>query len=264
MILDGRKVAGKIYESLKKEIEGLKAEGVQPFLVVILVGEDPASVLYVKKKEEKAQSLGIGFQLYHFLTIASQTNLENLIEELNQNVNIHGIIVQLPLPSNFETEKVLKLINPQKDIDGLNGGMPPPTAAAIMEILDHYNINLEGQKVVIIGRGKLVGEPLEKILKAQNINLTVCDSKTADLKAITLSADIIISGAGVPGLLTADMVTEKTVVIDAGTAESSGKLAGDVEKSVYGKVGAYSPVPGGVGPVTVAELYKNLIDAAKK
>lgn len=264
MILDGKSVAEKIYENLEKEIEGLKEKNIRPFLAVVLVGEDPASLLYVRKKEEKAESLGIGFKLYHFSEIISEQEVLNLIADLNRNKNIHGIIVQLPLPQNFNTTKILESIAPKKDIDGLNGGFPPPTTGAILEILRFYNIDLKNKKIVIIGRGKLVGQPLEKILTAQGVEPLVCDSQTPDLKSKTLSGDVIVSGVGEPGLITADMVNENTIVIDAGTAESSGKTVGDVNKSVYEKVASYSPVPGGVGPVTVAMLYKNLIAAAEK
>lgn len=258
MILDGKKVADKIYESLEKEIEGLKEKKIRPFLAVVLVGEDPASLIYVKKKEEKAESLGIGFKLYHFPAMALESDILKTIEELNQNKNIHGIIVQLPLPKNIDTDKILKSIASEKDIERIS-----PAANAILEILRFYDIDFMDKKIVIVGRGKLVGEPLHKMLAAQSIEPQVCDSHTPDLQSKTLSADIIISGVGEPGLITAEMVSPNAVVIDAGTAESSGKLAGDVDKSVYEKVAAYSPVPGGVGPVTVAMLYKNLVEAAK-
>ncbi len=269
MILDGKKVSEKIYEELKKEIGGLKAKGIRPFLAVILVGEAPASLLYVKKKEEKAETLGIGFKLYHFPAIVLEPDVLELIADLNCDPNIHGIIVQLPLPKNIDTNKILKSIDSQKDIERVS-----PAAQAILEILRFYNfikisarshnIDLKNKKIIIVGRGKLVGQPLEKILNEQHLNIEICDSETTDLKSKTLSADIIISGVGEPGLITLDMVSKKAIVIDAGTAESSGKLTGDVDPGVYQKVSAYSPVPGGVGPVTVACLYKNLIEAAKK
>lgn len=255
MILDGRQVADKIYKDLERKIEGLKKQNIQPFLAVVLIGDDPASLLYIKKKEEKADELGIGFKLYHFPTMASEHDVLNLIQDLNQNDSIHGIIVQLPLPKNIDTDKILKSITPEKDIESVS-----PAAQAILEILKYYNIDLNNKKIVIVGRGKLVGQPLEKILKSQNLDFIICDSKTPDLSSQLLSADIIISGVGEPRLISTDMISKKAIVIDAGTAESSGKIGGDVDPAVYEKVKSYSPVPGGVGPVTVAMLYKNLIE----
>lgn len=258
MILDGKLVAQKIYERLEKEIGGLKNKNIQPFLAVILVGEDPASLLYVRKKEERVKQLGIGFKLYHFPAIASESEVLELIGKLNQDNKIHGIVVQLPLPKNFNTAKILKSIDPKKDIENVS-----PAASAILEILHHYNIDFENKKIVLVGHGKLVGQPLHKMLAARAISPLVCDANTYNLKPITLSADIIISGVGEPGLIKADMISEKTIIIDAGTAESSGKTAGDVSPAAYKIAKSYSPVPGGVGPVTVACLFKNLIEAAK-
>lgn len=255
MVLYGQPVADKIYENLKKQINQLNQK---PGLAVVLVGENPASLLYVGKKQEKAQELGIDFKLYHFPSIVPEKDVLTLINKLNQDKNIHGILVQLPLPQSISTDKVLKEIEPKKDIERVS-----PAALAILEILKYYKIDLKNKKIVLVGRGKLVGAPLEKILCGSGLETQVCDSKTPDLKSQTLSADIIISAVGEPGLITAEMISEKAIMIDAGTAESGGKTIGDVEKSVYEKVSAYSPVPGGVGPVTVATLYKNLIEAAE-
>ncbi len=262
MILYGKPVAEAIEEKIIVEIGKLKKIGVTPSLAVVLVGEDPASLIYVKKKEEKAESLGIEFKLYHLSEIASQNNILKLIDNLNKDQQIHGIIVQLPLPKDIDTEKILAAVSLQKDIESVPaspaGGSP--AAQAILEILNYYNIDLKNKKIVIVGRGKLVGKPLEKILTAHGYEPLVCDSKTSDLSSKLLSADIIISGVGEPGLVMPGMVSKSAIVIDAGTAESFGKTVGDVSPEVYEKVYAYSPVPGGVGPVTVAMLYKNLID----
>jgi len=259
MILGGKEVAEKIYKNLEIKIGGLKARGVQPFLAVILVGEDPASLLYVRKKEEKAEELGIGFKLFQYPAMASQKDIINLIDNLNHDTKIHGIIVQLPLPEGLDTNRILSSIDEKKDIELIS-----PAALAILEILAHYNIDLKNKKIVLVGHGKLVGQPLEKLLLARGVEPEICDSKTQDLSSKLLPADIIISAVGKPGLISADMISEKATIIDAGTAESNGSSVGDIDPLVYSKAQSYSPVPGGVGPVTVVILFKNLIEAAKE
>jgi methylenetetrahydrofolate dehydrogenase (NADP+)/methenyltetrahydrofolate cyclohydrolase len=258
LILYGKPVAEAIEEKLKQEIGGLKARGIQPFLAVILVGDNPSSLLYVKKKEEKAEELGIGFKLYHFPTMTSEKEVIELISDLNQNKNIHGLIVQMPLPEGFNADNVLHAISCQKDIEKIS-----PAAQAILEILKFYRIDLKNKKIVLVGHGKLVGEPLEKLLKEQGTKPIICDSKTENLKTQIINADIIISAVGKPGLITAEMVSNKAVIVDAGTAESNGYSVGDVSSDVYQRAAAYSPVPGGVGPVTIMFLMKNLTNNIK-
>lgn len=260
MILSGKPVAEKIYLSLQKDLKKTSRK----YLAVILVGEDPASLSYVKIKEKIAERLGIGFRLYHLSGIASEKEVLELVADLNQNKFVSGIMVQLPLLQSFSEEKILKKIVQEKDIEGFFGKFSPPTAQAILEILKFYQIGLKNKKIVIVGYGQLVGKPLEKLLKKQGLKPIVCDSKTKDLKGKILTADILISAVGIPSLIKKNMVSEKAVVIDAGTAESKGKIAGDIAAEVYEKVFAYSPVPGGVGPVTVACLMRNFIEAAKK
>lgn len=264
MILFGKPVAEKIYQNLERDIQKLRERKIIPSLSVVLVGEDPASLSYVKMKEKIAQHLGINFKLFHLPGIVQEKVVSNLIDELNLNKHISGIIVQLPLPENFNTEKILKKILPQKDIDGFFGAFYPPTAQAILEIFKFYKISLKNKKIVIIGYGRLVGKPLEKLLLSQGLKPIVCDFKTVNLKALTKTADIIITATGVPALIKPEMISQNAVIIDAGTAESGGKIAGDVDLNVYPKIKAYSPVPGGVGPVTVAMLMKNVVGAAKK
>jgi len=254
MILYGRKVAESIYQSLKTDN--------RPFLAVVLIGSDPASILYIKVKEKIAKRLGIGFHLYRLEDNISKEELEGLIARLNQDDKISGIIIQLPLPKKFDTEKILKKILPEKDIDGFQRFFPPPTAQAILEILKYYKIDYKGKNIVILGYGRLVGRPLEYLLKKQGLSATICDSSIPNLKEKTLRADILISATGVPGIIKEDMVSKKAVIIDAGTSESKGKIVGDVDSRVYVKVLAYTPVPGGVGPVTVACLMRNLFEAA--
>lgn len=269
MILYGQPVAEKIYAHLVKEIEQLKVKNIMPQLAVILVGEDPASLKYIQLKEKKAQELGIAFKLYHLPKNAMQKTIEDLITDLNKNKFVHGIIIQLPLPVDFETDKLLGLIQKNKDIDGFLGEYSAPTTAAILEIMKYYNIDLnnlpagrQGKRIVLVGRGKLVGQPLEKFLTAQGYEPLVCDSKTKTLAEKTKEADILISAAGVPGLIKSNMVKDGAVVIDVGTSESNGKMVGDVDAPVYQKNISYTPNHGGVGPVTVAYLMKNLVEAA--
>lgn len=260
MILHGKPVAEKIYQAIQSDLKKISKK----YLAVILVGEDPASLSYIKIKEKIAERLGLNFRLYHLPGIVSEKAVLKLLADLNQNKFIAGIVVQLPLPKGWSDQKILDRVLPEKDIDGFRGGYPSPTAQAILETLKFYKIDLKNKKIVIIGHGQLVGEPLERLLKKQGFKPIVCDSKTKNLKEKTLSADILVSAVGIPGFIKPDMVSEKAVVIDAGTAESKGKIAGDVTKEVYEKVISYSPVPGGVGPVTVACLMRNFVLAAKK
>ena len=263
MILLGKPVVAKIYQNLENDIRELREKKVVPSLGVVLVGEDPASLSYVKMKEKIANRLGIDFQLFHLPGIVPEKTVENLIQDLNLNKYISGIIIQLPLPDNFKTEKILKKVLSAKDIDGFYGNFHPPTAQAILEILKFYGISLKDKKIVIVGHGRLVGKPLKKILVSQSLKPIICDFKTTNLKTLTKSADIIITATGVPALIKPDMVNKNAVIIDAGAAEAGGKIAGDVDPIVYTKIKAYSPVPGGVGPVTVAMLMKNVVEAAK-
>lgn len=254
MILFGKPVAEKIYQSL-----GVKNH---PTMAVVLVCEDPASIAYVHAKEKQAEKLGIDFKLFHLPGIASEKKILEIIEDLNKNKYVNGIIVQLPLPEGIDTDKILAAVTPEKDIDGFSGKFPPPTAQAILEILKFYEIDLKNKKIVIVGYGRLVGKPLAEMFKKKDIQPIICTSNS-DIASETIDADIIVSATGVPGLIKPDMVSKEAVVIDAGTAESKGKINGDVDVGVYEKVSAYTPTPGGVGPVTVACLMRNLIEAAK-
>ncbi len=255
MILYGEPVALEIYQTLSKA----KAS-----LAVILVGEDPVSLSYVHAKEKKALELGINFKLYCFPNIASERQVIELIEKLNSDSEIDGVIVQLPLPKEFDVNRVLKKISPDKDIDGFfSEKFTPPTVCAILEILNHYQIDLKGKKVVIVGHGRLVGKPLATLLQKKGIEPKICTSDS-DIAFETKDADIIISATGVLNLIKPEMVSEKAIIIDAGTAESNGKISGDIDPKVFDKVKSYTPTPGGVGPVTVACLMRNLVEATKK
>lgn len=263
MVLKGLPVAEKIYEKLTEDLEELKAKNQIPCLGVILVGEDPASLTYIRVKEKRAKKLGINFKLFHLSAIVSEKRILQLIDDLNKNRSIDGVVVQLPLSEGLDTDRIIREIMSSKDLDGFSGNFPPPTAQAILEILKFYEIQMKDKKIVIVGFGRLVGKPLVKLLKSQGIKPIICTSNS-DIASETLDADIIVSATGVPGLMKPEMVSEKAVIIDAGTAESQGKIAGDVHPKVFEKVASYTPTPGGVGPVTVACLMRNLVEAAKK
>lgn len=261
MILLGKPVREKILENIKKDILG---NGLKPALAVVLVGSDPASLSYIKVKEKVALGLGIEFHLYKFESNASEQEIVECIEFLNTDVETSGIIVQLPLPAGMDTNKILHTVIKQKDVDGFLGEFSPPTVLSILEILKFYDILLENKNIVLVGHGELVGKPLEKELVKMGLSPIVCDSETKDIKEKIAAGDIIISATGVNGLITEDMVQSNAVVIDAGTAEANGKMTGDITPEVQAKVASYSPVPGGVGPVTVAMLMKNVVEAAER
>lgn len=273
-ILDGNKVAASEFRRVKKDIAAIKSAGFSPRLAVVLVGDDAASLSYIGVKKKKARELGVAFDFHHFQQTLSQEDLCRRIVDINRTRELAGVIVQLPLPEKYSRQQILDCVLPGLDIDGLtsanqtkiSSGSPsylPPTPAAILTILDHYKINLSKKHVVIVGGGDLVGKPLSKILVHRGVTVSVATSKTSDLAALTKRADVLVSGVGSPGLITASMVKAGAVVIDAGTTFVSDdghvRLSGDVDfQNVSGKASWITPVPGGVGPVTVAMLYRNL------
>lgn len=271
--LDGVLVAEKINQDTAKKVEDLILKGIRVKLAVILVGDNPASELYVKLKKKKAEEIGIKAEIIRLDLNIEEKEVIETIEKLNHDKLTHGIIVQLPLPKKMNTEKVLSVIDPVKDIDGLhpenlgkllldNPYVIPPTAGAILEILKEYDIDITGKHVVMVGYGKLVGKPLAAMISLSNKNatLTVCNNATEDLGYYTNQADILISATGVGGLITREMVKEGAIVIDAGTSKVDGKIIGDIEYEDVKKVAGYiTPSKGGVGPVTVAKLLQNLV-----
>lgn len=277
-ILDGVLVAKKINAETKKEIEILKAKGIVPKLAVILVGDDPASKVYVTIKEKKAHKLGIITENINFGKNITTYEVGATIKKLNNDKMTNAILVQLPLPKNIDTEHVLVSIDPVKDVDGLhpkNLGkllldkpfVIPPTPAAILEILKHYKISLEGKHVVLVGYGKLVGKPLAAMISLSNrlATLTVCNHKTKNLAEFTRQADILISATGVANLITKNMVKKDATVIDAGTTKVGGKIVGDIVfDDVVNKVRCITPSRGGIGPVTVAKMLENVVKLAKE
>ena len=268
-VLDGILVAQKINEQTQDDVLKLKAKNINPHLAVILVGEDPASQLYVSIKEKKCQKLGIDFSKYLLPANITEQEILYLIDSLNKDEEIHSIIIQLPLPKQFDSEKIINHIDSKKDADALTKKaiVNAPTAAGIVEMLRFYGVELENKKIVIVGYGKLVGKPLEKILKNdyKDLNIIICDSKTNNLSKITKSADIIISAVGKPHLITQQMVKNDVVIVDAGTSETNGEITGDVDWENLQNIASFiTPVKGGVGPITVAKLLENVVTLTKK
>jgi methylenetetrahydrofolate dehydrogenase (NADP+) / methenyltetrahydrofolate cyclohydrolase len=275
-ILDGEKIASDIKEELKLEIRGLREKGITPGLAVILVGSDPASKVYVGSKKKACEEIGIYSQVLEMPENASEKELLKIVEKLNQDEKTHGILVQLPLPEHIDEEKIIESINPQKDVDCFHpenagklfigvGELIPCTPAGIVEILKRNNIEISGQECVVVGRSNIVGKPMAMMLLAENGTVTIAHSKTKDLGEVTKRADILISAVGKAGLITKDMVKKGVVVVDVGMNRlEDGKLAGDVDfESVKKIASAITPVPGGVGPMTIAMLMKNTVEATK-
>lgn len=260
IIMDGKKLSEEIINSLKDKVKNLG-------LAVILVGNNPASIIYVNMKEKKMKELEIYFEKHHLDENVDETEIINLINQLNNNDKITGILVQLPLPKKFDKEKILDSISPKKDVDCLTSynlgkllkgnDFAPCTPKGIIRLLDEYNINVEGKNIVIINNSNLIGKPLAMMLTNKNATVTICHEKTKNIKEYTLNADIIITATGKHGLITKDMINQP-IIIDAGISKVNDKIVGDCldvkEKSTY-----ITPVPGGVGPMTIAMLIENLL-----
>lgn len=270
-LLDGKKLANKIRGELAKKV---KENELKPNLAVILCGNNEASKIYVNIKSRYCKEVGIDFQEYYLSEDVSEKELLELIEKLNNDKKVNGILVQYPVPKHINLQKVASKILPEKDVDGfnpyniglLNIGNPnfiPCTPYGVMKLLEEYNIDLVGKKAVIIGRSNVVGKPMAECLLNAGATITVCHSKTKDLKAELLNADIIISSAGKRNLVTADMVKDGAIVIDVGTnRDENGKICGDVDyENVKNKASYITPNPGGVGPMTVAMLLNNVVKA---
>lgn len=273
-ILDGKKLRDKIFEDLKNKIDKMKKK---PTLAVILVGENPASQIYVRNKKKTAEKLGINSLSIEYPADISEKELVAKIEELNNDKNVTAILVQLPLPKHINKNKVIDAILPQKDVDGLtpynlgklfSGEKPyvyPCTPKGILLLLDEYNIELDGKNIVVIGRSNLVGKPVAQMLLNRNATVTMCHSHTKNLSEITKTADIVVSAVG-KNVIGEKMLKSNCVVIDVGIfRDENGKISGDVDFENVSKVTAYiSPVPGGVGPMTIASLMLNTVKLAEK
>lgn len=275
-IIDGKAIAREVKAQVASEVETLKAGGVVPGLAVVLVGNDPASRTYVTHKEKDCAAVGIYSEEYALPAETSQEELLALVRSLNAKKEVHGILVQLPLPKGLDAEAVIETISPEKDVDAFhpenvgrmmvgNYRFVPCTPAGIMEMLHHESVSPEGKRCVVIGRSNIVGKPTAMMLLHENGTVTVCHSRTRNLKDICAQADILVAAVGKPKFITADMVKPGAVVIDVGMdRDESGKLCGDVDFAGVEPVASrITPVPGGVGPMTRAMLLKNTVTAAK-
>lgn len=275
-IIDGKIISGSVKDRVAKEVADLKQKGITTGLAVIIVGEDPASKVYVANKKKACEALGIISEEYALPENTTQEELLALIDTLNKKESINGILCQLPLPKHLNEDEVINAILPEKDVDAFhpqNVGkimlgdydFVPCTPAGIMEMLDYEGIDITGKNCVVIGRSNIVGKPMGMLLLHKNGTVTICHSKTKDLKEVCGSADILVAAVGRPNFVTCDMVKENAVVIDVGINRVDGKLIGDVDfNDVKDKCSAITPVPGGVGPMTIAMLMQNTVTAAKK
>lgn len=256
MIINGKEIADTIKAELKQSFEGNKSA-----LAVVLVGDDPASRKFVERKIKFGTEVGVEVRLFEYETDITEEDLEEEVEKLANKEEIKGIVVQLPLPKQINTGKILNLIPASKDVDALtdNASVLAPVAVAVKEILERSQINLEGKKILVVGQGRLVGRPVAIWLAQEGYDVETADISTKNLSEMTLRADIIISGVGKPGLIKPENIKEGVVLIDAGTSESAGKLVGDIDPACADKSLLFSPVPGGVGPITVAMIFKNLL-----
>ena len=285
-ILSGKEVASAVYDDLISRIDRLTSEKITPGLAAVLVGDDPASQVYVRNKRRKFDNMGLLGETFRMGDDSSENDIMALINDLNNDDRFHGILIQLPLPKGIDSDSVLRSVRPDKDVDGfhpeniglLSAGNPrfiPCTPKGILRLLQFYNIETSGKHAVIVGRSNIVGRPMALMLSAKNdtgnATVTVCHSRTPDIAFYTLQADIVIAAVGMPSLIKGDMISDGTVIIDVGinrvddNSEKGYKLSGDVDyESVMDKASAITPVPGGVGPMTIAMLVENTIEAAER
>lgn len=275
-ILDGKQIAKDYRQGLQNQVEALKEKGFTPKLSVILVGNDGASQSYVRSKKKAAEKIGMISEIVHLEETATEEEVLNELNRLNNDDSVSGILVQVPLPKQVSEQKILEAINPDKDVDGfhpINIGklyideqtFVPCTPLGIMEILKHADIFLEGKNAVVIGRSHIVGQPVSKLLLQKNASVTILHSRSKDMASYLKDADVIVSAVGKPGLVTKDVVKEGAVIIDVGnTPDEDGKLKGDVDYDAVKEIaGAITPVPGGVGPLTITMVLNNTLLAEK-
>lgn len=273
-IIDGKAISAQIREGLKQDVADLKKKGIVPGLAVVLVGEDPASAIYVRNKERACQDVGIYSIVHRLDEETTEAQLLSLVEELNADKKIHGVLVQLPLPDHIDEMAVLRAINPDKDVDGFHvisagrllvgeKGFVACTPKGILHLIKSTGIDIEGKTAVVVGRSNIVGKPVSLLLMAENATVTMCHSRTKDLAKVCASADILVAAIGRAEMITGEYVKEGSVVIDVGTTRVDGKLKGDVCFEEAEKKAEYiTPVPGGVGPMTITMLLENTIEAA--
>ena len=275
-ILDGKAFANQKAEKLKEKVKNLKSEGIQPYFCVIDIGDNPASKIYVRTKKRRAKKMGIIQDIYQMPADTEQAEALALIDKLNADPTINGVMVQLPAPKQIDADELLERIDPNKDVDGLTPAnigrlwmedhfIEPATAEGIIALLKHYQIKLDGKNVVVVGRSNIVGKPLAALMLEQNATVTICHLHTQNLGEITKKADIVVSATGQAFLITADMVKDGAVVVDVGMNHVNGKLVGDVDfDNVKEKASYITPVPGGVGPLTVQFLMEAVVKLTRR
>lgn len=276
-IIDGKKLALNVREDLAKEVTSLKEKNIAPGIAVILVGENPASQIYVKNKRKACAKAGIESFAYDLPAETSQEKIENLIKELNADDKVHGILVQLPLPPHINEQVIIETINPQKDVDGFHPvnmgklliglkGFRPGTPSGILALLDSINYDLKGKQAVILGRSRIVGKPTALMLLERHATVTICHSRTKNLEEVVKGADVLVAAIGSPHIVKGDWIKQGAVVIDVGINRlDNGSIVGDVDfEAASKKALAITPVPGGVGPMTIAMLLQNTVNAAKE
>lgn len=275
-LIDGKLISTQIKDELKAEVAELKEKGIVPCLAVIQVGNDPASSVYVNNKKKACAYIGIESLSYEVEESISQEELLALVDELNKNDKVNGILVQLPLPKHIDEEAVIHAILPEKDVDGFHPttvgnmcigskGFLPCTPAGVIQLLKRSNVDIEGKECVVVGRSNIVGKPMALLLLRENGTVTITHSRTKDLKEVTKRADILVAAIGKPKFITSEYVKEGAVVIDVGIHRNeNNKLCGDVDfDDVVDKVSAITPVPGGVGPMTIAMLMNNCVETVR-
>lgn len=274
-IIDGKSIAKELRESLTPRIASLKEQGITPGLTVIVVGDDPASAIYVRNKERACVKLGMNSQVLRFPAEATQEEILNTVRLLNQDDSVHGILVQLPLPPHIDERAVLRAIDPDKDVDGfhamnagrlMNGepGFVACTPKGVMRLLEVSGVELDGKNAVMVGRSNIVGKPMALLLLQKNCTVTIAHSHTKDLAAVTRSADILVVAVGRAGFITGDMIKPGAAVMDVGINRVDGKVVGDVDfESAKEVASCITPVPGGVGAMTIAMLMENTVEAAE-
>jgi methylenetetrahydrofolate dehydrogenase (NADP+)/methenyltetrahydrofolate cyclohydrolase len=275
-LIDGKMISSQIKDELKDKVVELKARGIEPCLAVVQVGEDPASCVYVRNKKNACEYIGIKSVSHELPESTTEDELLELVDKLNEDVAINGILVQLPLPNHINEEKILNRISPLKDVDGFHPmsvgalsigkkGFVSCTPAGIIELLKRSDIEIEGKECVVLGRSNIVGKPISMLLLRENGTVTVCHSRTVNLKEVTKRADILVVAIGKPKFITKEYIKEGATVIDVGIHRNEdGKLCGDVDfDDVKDIVGAITPVPGGVGPMTIAMLMKNCVESVE-
>ena len=274
-IIDGKSIALQVRQGLQPRVDALKARGITPGLTVVVVGDDPASAIYVRNKERASQKLGMNGTVMRLPEQTTQEELLEVVRKLNTDESIHGILVQLPLPSHIDEHAILRAIDPDKDVDGfhamnagrlLNGekGFVACTPKGVMRLLETTGVDLNGKNAVVVGRSNIVGKPMALLLLQKNCTVTIAHSRTRDLAAVTRNADILVVAVGRAGMITGEMIKPGAVVMDVGINRVDGKVVGDVDFESASQVASYiTPVPGGVGAMTIAMLMENTVEAAE-